>query len=186
MKFCFAAAMVALPFSITTSTWGSPPGTHAELEEASSVAGQNPLAPPSTTPDPSSYSFREYRNPPAPPGTPPDPKSYLSLGANLNQWIDSVLPTGKTLSDAPEGKVLPDAPKGKAPSDAPRGKTLSEQCKAIQAEAIKCLRAAEAKEQWSNVCKPHVDKYVKRCKQRGPKVNWVNPADPAGRSALPI
>ena len=157
MKFLFfAAAMVALPFSITTSTWGSPPGTHAELEEASGAAGQDPLAPPGTPPDPNSYSFRAYRNPPAPPGTPPDPKSYLSFGANLKQWIESLLPTGKT---------------------------LSEQCKAIQAEAIKCLREAQAKEEWTYVCKPHVDKYVKRCKQHRPKVNWVNPAGTGDRCA---
>jgi hypothetical protein len=159
MKLFFAAVMVALPISITTSTWASQPGTRAESEQASGAAGQNPLAPPGTPTDPDSYTFRAYGNPPAPPDTPPEPKPHLSFGANLKQWMESLAPTGKT---------------------------LSEQCKAIRAEAIKCLREAEAKEEWSYACKPHVDKYVKRCKQRRPKVNWLNPADPGGGNALLI
>jgi hypothetical protein len=113
------------------------------------------------------YLFRAYPNPQASPSAAPGaPK--LSFGANLKQWIESLAPNGKRLSGTPAGKMI------------------FEQCEAIRAQAIKCLREAEAKEQWSNVCKPHVDRYVKHCKHSRRRMNWVNPADHRVEIALPI
>jgi len=84
---------------------------------------------------------KAVEDPAPPPGIPCGPKSSLSFGANLKDRLKPVVRTGKS---------------------------SAERCKAIQAKAVKCLREAEARAEWSTVCKPQVDEYVTRCKKHAP------------------
>jgi hypothetical protein len=111
----------------------------AAIATLSSAFTTSAWAPPLEWRDQWAQTIRKAVEDPAPPPeTPRGPKFSLSFGASLK---DHLKPAKRT------------------------GKSHAQLCKAIQAKAVKCLREAEAKAQWSTVCKPQVDEYVTRCKK---------------------
>ena len=104
-----------------------------------------------------------------PPNAQAGPKFYASPGPEQRQQIESLSGSGTSSAAPPDA---PAAPKFVSPNlrkqiEALSGgvKSASSKCEAIRLKAVKCLREATAKEEWSDICRPHIDEYVTRCKR---------------------